>query len=266
MRQLLRISGERVSLALGLGPALRAAYGYRFNRTSGHRRAFNGVYPDFQSALRAVPPQRVSTYDHQASAGRLLDEGHAVTPSDYPLMFWFAQHLNEVRTVFDWGGYVGRTYFVFRRYMSFPEGLAWIINDVPAVVALGRALRTPAEAGDLSFTSDFNGLEAADVLIASGSLQFIEDPWRPLADPRRRPRHVLVDKVPAYDLPSAATLQNIGPAIVPNHLFNRTEFVKRFTALGYRLVDSWPNPNLGCRIPTEPRHSIEAYSGFYFQA
>lgn len=266
MKQLLRASGEKMGLALGLGPALRAAHRRDFNRLTGNRRSFHGVYPDFQAALRTIPPNRVNTYDHQESADRLLEEGDAVTPSDYPLMFWFSQHLNEISTVFDWGGYVGRTFFVFARYMALPSGLTWIVSDVPAVVALGEKFRKPACGSRLFFTSDFKGLEAADVLIASGSLQFIESPWRPLADLQRRPRHVLVDKVPAYDMPSAMTLQNMGPAILPNHLFNRTEFVERFRLLGYRLVDSWSNPGLDCRIPFEPRHSIRTYSGFYFRS
>jgi putative methyltransferase (TIGR04325 family) len=75
---------------------------------------------------------------------------------------------------------------------------------------------------------------------------------------------VVLSKVPAYDAPDAVTLQNMGTAFCPNHLFNRSRLVERFVELGYRLVDDWRSPGLTCEIPFHPEHSIGGYSGFYF--
>jgi putative methyltransferase (TIGR04325 family) len=247
-----------------LREAMSLAYGFYFSRASGYRRLFKGVYPDFAGATGAVPPGRVIGYDNEASAQRLVHERHMIFPSDYPVMFWLSRLLDGTRSVFDWGGNVGISYLAYRTYLRYPEGLTWIVKDVPAVVAVGRKIAAHEAAPNLLFTTDFKALENADILLAAGSLQFIDNPYAPLRAASVRPRHVLLNKVPVYDRPSAATLQNMGTAFVPNHLFSRAEVVGNFESLGYGLVDAWSNPGLGCYIPFHPAHSIEAYSGFYF--
>jgi len=250
----------------GLGPALRTAHGRHFVRSPRYRRSFHGIYPDFALALQAVPPGRAKSTDEAEAARRMMDDGDAMFPNDYPMLFWLSRCVDRPGTVFDWGGYAGRARVAFSRRMRFPDGLEWVVNDVPAVVELARDLRRDAGMADVSFTSSLDRMDGADVLFASGSMQFIANPWAPLARLSRRPRHALVDKVPAYDMPSAVTLQNMGPATVPNHLFNRDDFVAAFQRLGYRLVDAWTSPGIGCSIPFEQAHSIPAYSGFYFRA
>ena len=247
-----------------LREALSLAYGFYYSRASGYRRLFKGVYPDFAGATRAVPHGGTVGYDNKASAWRLVHERHMIFPHDYPVMFWLSRLLGETTSIFDWGGNVGISYLAYRTYLRYPDGLTWIVNDVPAVVAVGRKLAAAEDAPNLLFTTDFDALETADILLAAGSLQFIDDPYAPLRAASMRPRHVLLNKVPVYDKPSAATLQNMGTAFVPNHLFNRAEIIGNFKSLGYGLADAWSNPGLGCYIPFNPTHSIKAYSGFYF--
>lgn len=59
--------GEQVPL---LRSALNAAYGHYFNRAGGRERIFRGIYPDFASATRDMPPHRVQGYDNDESAAR----------------------------------------------------------------------------------------------------------------------------------------------------------------------------------------------------
>jgi putative methyltransferase (TIGR04325 family) len=73
-----------------------------------------------------------------------------------------------------------------------------------------------------------------------------------------------LNKVPAYDLPAAATLHNMGTALCPYQLFNRAELIRNFERFGYRLIDAWCSPDLGCQIPFFRSHSIAAFSGYYF--
>jgi hypothetical protein len=56
----------------------------------------------------------------------------------------------------------------------------------------------------------------------------------------------------------------MGTSVCLYHLFNRDDFVRSVTGLGYRLVDEWTSPDCSCRIPFYPDHAIDAYSGFYF--
>src|SRR5581483_5848186 len=118
----------------------------------------------------------------------------------------------------------------------------------------------------LRFTTTLGELAECDVLLAAGSLHFISNPFADLARQSALPRHVLLNKVPAYALPAAVTLQNMGTSFCANHLFNRDGFVRGFEHLGYELVDEWRTPDLSCRIPFHRAHSIAAYSGFYFRA
>jgi putative methyltransferase (TIGR04325 family) len=241
-----------------LGTAVAGAYRRHFERARGkHVRLFRGVYPTFAAAAAAIPPGALSGYDNEPSATRVLDEWLDVYASDYPVMFWLEKLLREARFVFDWGGNVGLKYFAYRRYLDYPQGLAWLVAEVPAIAALGTAIA-------LRFTTELDELSEADILLAAGVLHFIEEPFDRLRAARRLPRHLLLNKVPASSMPAAVTLHNMGTAFCPYHLFNRDELVAVIEGLGYQLVDEWKSPDLGCEIPFYPKHSIGAYSGFYF--
>ncbi len=252
--------GERVPL---LRPALNAAYARHFNKAAGRIRIFRGVYPDFATAARDTPPHRQRGYDNDESAAAAIEDRRRIFPFDYPVLFWLAKLLPECKLLFDWGGNVGVTYYAYRRYLTYPPGLRWLVSDLPSTAALGRRLQEQEPASELAFTSTLDELCHADVLLAAGSLHFMEDPFAGLRAASALPRHVVLNKVPAYEQPSAVTLHNFGTAFCPYHLFNRAEFVGAFERLGYRLVDQWQSPDLGCRIPFFPEHSIPAYSGFY---
>lgn len=248
-----------------LGGAFAGAYRRYFNGARGEDvRLFCGVFPDFEVAARNIPSGSSFGYDNPPSATRMLGEWLDVHPCDYPVLFWLGKLLPGDKTVFDWGGSVGLKYFAFRRYLEYPPDLTWLVSEVPAVVKLGRQIARDENAPALHFTTDFTGIADADVLLAAGVLQFIEDPFSVLRAQPRLPRHLMLNKVPAYTLPSAVTLHNMGTAFCPYHLFNRAELVRAIETLGYRLVDEWRLPGVGCQIPFYPEHSIGTYSGFYF--
>ena len=242
---------------------LQMAYERYFNRVQGAARLFSGVYPDFKTARRAIPPARLVGYDNPASARALAHEMFRVLPMDYPILFWLNRLLPECRLLLDWGGNIGLSYFSFRKYLQYPPTLTWLVSDLPAVIAEGMATAAGLNAPGLEFTTSLDRLAEADLLLAAGVLHFIEAPFDMLRAQPALPRHVLLNKVPVYSLKSAVTLQNMGTALLPNHLFNESEFTGAFKSLGYRLVDDWET-ELGCHIPFYPEHSIRAYKGFYF--
>ncbi len=248
-----------------LGGALADAYRRYFDRARGDGvRLFRGVFPSFDAATLNIRTGRAMGYDSPIAARRMLSEWLAVHPSDYPVMFWLAKLMPDSKAVFDWGGSVGLKYFAFRPYLHYASDLVWLVGEVPAVVELGRDIARTESAAALRFTADFAGLADADILLAAGVMQFIDDPFAVLRAQPHLPRHLIISKTPLYDKPSAVTLHNMGTSFCPYHLFNRTEFVCAIESLGYRLVDEWRSPGVGCRIPFHPEHSIDAYSGFYF--
>lgn len=253
----------RIPLA---GALVSAAYRSYFNSANGsHVRLFRGTFPDFDAARRAIPASRIESYDNEPSAQRMIGEWLNIDASDYPVMFWLARVLPTARLVFDWGGNVGLKYFAYRTYLEYEPELTWLVNDVPAVVALGERVAQTEGASALRFTTTLDALPDADVLLAAGALQFIDDPLARLAAARGLPRHVIVSKIPAYAAAGAVTLHNMGTALCPYHLFNRSAFVAALERLGFELVDEWASPNVGCEIPFHPDRSVAAYTGFYFR-
>jgi putative methyltransferase (TIGR04325 family) len=221
------------------------AYRRYFNAATGsHVRLFRGVFSDFEAARRAIPPGRIESYDNEPSAQRMIGEWMNIDASDYPVMFWLANVLPAAQLVFDWGGNVGLKYFAFRRYLNYSSALTWLVNDVPAVVALGETVARNESAT---------------------ALQFIDDPLARMSEALRLPRHLILSKLPVYDASPAVTLHSMGTALCPYHLFNRSAFISGVEALGFVLCDEWTSPNVGCQIPFHPDRSIAAYTGFYFR-
>ena len=222
------------------------------------------MYRDFASAAAHAPPGKQVGYDGDATATRHAHERHFLFPSDYPVLFWLTRLLPKTRLLFDLGGDVGNRYLAFRKYLTYQENLTWLVNDIPAVVALGRTIAEQEAAVHLQFTTNYARLGEAEILLASGVLQVLED-WNGfLHCAPHLPRHLLINRTPVGDQPNAVTLHSIGVSFIPYRIFNRRSFVAEFNNLGYRLVDDWRTPELGCWIPDHASHSLDCYSGFYF--
>jgi putative methyltransferase (TIGR04325 family) len=244
--------------------ALNYRYGRHFNAAAGHVRLFRGLYPDFASAAADIPKSRLQGHDHDVSALRLAHDVSNIYPFDYPILFWLQKLLPECKLLFDLGGNVGISYFAYQKYLSYPQQLVWQVCDLPAVAKRGEAIAAEKGTRALSFTSSLDGAASADILLAAGSLQFIERPFEALRAVGALPRHILINKLPAYDLPAAVTLHNLGTSFCAYQLFNRSSFVDQFRALGYQVTDEWQSPDISCHIPYYPEHCVAAYSGFYF--
>ncbi len=264
VRKLAAISARAAARVPLLRRPLQGAYDRYFTRVTGpHVRLFSGIYPDFRAAMQAIPATRLVGYDNVPSASRQSDDMFRIYAMDYPILFWLDRLLADCRLLFDWGGNTGVSYFSFRRLLRYPHDFTWLVNDVPAVVREGMRIMRLHAAPGLEFTTTLEGMCRADILLAAGVLHFIEDPFDLLRRQAALPAHVLLNKVPVYSLPNAVTLQNMGTALLPNHLFNETDLVNQFIALGYRQIDAWET-DLACHIPFHPQHSIRGYKGYYF--
>ena len=102
-----------------------------------------------------------------------LDRLHETRPSDYAAFFWLAPLLPGLRSVFDFGGNLGWSYYSFQNYLSFPYGLA-------GRSATSRSSRRPARSSPasgsahLSFATDFADGDGCDLLLTCGTLQYLD--------------------------------------------------------------------------------------------
>jgi len=251
-------------------PPLRAwhrfEYEQHFSAESRSGRMFAGVYDSREAALRAVPAGRRVGHDHPEVADRHTAEIGRTWPSDYPVLFWMSPLLAEGVSIFDLGGNVGLHFYGFQKYLRYPARMSWKVCEVPHVAQRGTELARARQADGLSFTTNLDDANGADVLLASSVLQFMPDPWwLPLSKLRLKPQHLLINRTPLWEGPSFVTLHSLGPAVCAYQIRNRDAFVKELSALGYLLRDSWEAPDFSCYVPFHPDHSVQAYTGMYFQ-
>ncbi|MGO9838042.1 MAG: TIGR04325 family methyltransferase [Polyangiaceae bacterium] len=227
-----------------------------------------GVYRSFAEAVADAPRSMPSSYDNEAAAAMYGERLSRVYPSDYPVLFWMNAIWPDVRRVFDFGGHVGIGFYAYEKYLRYTADLRWTVLDVPSVIERGRRLAIERGEKRLSFTRDLESADGVDLLLAAGSLQFVEEPLHSiLSRLRRRPRHVIVNRTPMYDGEAFVTLHNNGTSICPYNVFNRRDFIGSMGHLGYELVDTWDNcdPGVSCWVAFRPERSVSQYTGIYLR-
>jgi putative methyltransferase (TIGR04325 family) len=227
--------------------------------------SFFGVYDSFYEAAQAAPAKKAIGYDHEAPADMYKERLDSIVASDYPVMFWLRELVDRgARSLFDFGGHVGLAYHAYGKYFPFPEGFTWTVYDVPAVVATGQKIAEQRNKdAQLKFTNDTQTAAGCEILLAAGSLQYVESPSFDtyLKSLEQLPQHILLSKLPLGPK-DTITLQNIGTAYCPYRVFADRRFVESLEDLGYEVVDRWKNAE-NCQILLRPERSVEHYSGMY---
>ncbi len=255
-RDVLRYPGKAVRLLIDI------EHNRKFERWPG---AYRGVFQSFAEAEASAPSRRIG-FNHSELANIYEDRMDKVFPSDYPVLFWLSRAFLDSSSVFDFGGHVGIAFYAYRKYLEFPADLRWRVCDVADIAKAGQMLANTNGHSKLTFTTEFSDAHGFDILLAAGSLQFVEAPFSDkLRGLERRPRHILINKLPLHDGASFVTLQNTVHSFNPYKVENRRKFIDSVVSEGYELIDTWENADLSCRIPLHPEHSIKAYTGLYFR-
>jgi putative methyltransferase (TIGR04325 family) len=228
---------------------------------------YNRVFPDLAAARGFAKRYGKPGADSDEDSHALLDEMAKMRPSDYPALFHLSRLSLEGLRVFDLGGTVGNIFYLYDRYLNFPPSLRWTVHDLPQNRDRGRDLAKQRGESRLLFTDDPRGAGGHDVLLVSGALHYFEFALADyLAGLTRRPRHVIVNRTPLVDAPTAATVQyTYFDVMVACRLLNRAELVAGIEGLGYRLIDSWRAPDFSIKLPYNPDHWVRQYSGLYFR-
>lgn len=261
-----RLKAKQAIEAITSLPPLRAAERWAYERTFAGNApgAFRGVFPSFGEAVASAPQTRPLGYDNPQAAALWAER--PIFAEDYAVLFWLKSLAQPGFRMFDYGGHTGAVYDAFARVLQLPDGFDWNIYDVPAVVEEGRKISLVRHRPHVRFTTEFGDAAGVDVLLASGSLQYVDIPFHErLVALERRPMHIIVNQLPLHDELEFVTLQSIGTAFCPYRVFHRRRFVDSLESIGYETVDSWSNRCKKCRIPTYPQHAVEHYSGAYFR-
>jgi putative methyltransferase (TIGR04325 family) len=251
-------------------PPVRILRSLAYDRAFAQERSygtFRGVFDNFAEALASAPASKPLGFDVPEFGRFFENRRDRVAASDYPVMFWLNQALAAGQTVFDLGGNVGVHFYAYQRYMKFPDQVIWVVCDVPAVVEAGKSMTVKGDEERLAYTSDFAGADGTDILLSAGTVQYIEKPilWDLLGGLAKRPRHVILSKLPLYAGPRYVTLQNGRVHYTAQYVFNRDELIDKLRALGYQLIDSWDDHTLSCHVPFHPERAVPKYSGLYLR-
>lgn len=224
-----------------------------------------GVYRTFAEAQAQAPAGVPIGYDNPEAAAMYRHLLETVEPKDYAVAFWLQVHLRPGARVFDFGGHVGVKYYAIRTVLDFPPDVSWTVLDVPTVIEQGRILAKERPSPGLSFTSNLADASGVDVFLASGSLQYVENPLPDmLATLGELPKCVIVSESPMVDGERFVTLQNVKSMYCPYLVESRSMLKVRMGDLGYRLARSWENPEKVCRILDQLDRSVWGYTCMRF--
>jgi len=251
-------------------PARRWVAERRFFTPEGLSRPFFGKFNSFQEARDFEESHQIpdlpSRYvmDH----GKWAQWQSQLRLHDYPVLFWLATLMGEGNILFDLGGSVGVCYYLYRQWLTMPKDLRWIVSEMPEPVELGRKLAAERDATQLSFTTDHQGLDGSNILLAAGVLQYIEQPLPELLGGLKTPpKHILINRLALTEQqPGFITLEHHGQSITPVRVENHDAFIAAMDQAGYRLVDEWKCLQNSMSIPTHPECTLEHFHGMYFKA
>ncbi|WP_204318760.1 methyltransferase, TIGR04325 family [Pseudooceanicola aestuarii] len=220
---------------------------------AGRHSRFRGAWPDRAAALAALPADHRAGYDSAGIADVSFAEMCQRAPWDYPVLFWLDRLLPRDGRLIDAGGHLGTKYIAFADLLDL-GGVRWTVQDLPAIVAHARRMQAAgALPAALEFCTDPAQAGRADVLLASGLLQYLDRPLPELLGQLTAPpRHLILNKVALRDGPTLVTLERIGTQRVPYRIRGARDWQAELAATGYRLADQWDIPELGHVIPTHP--------------
>jgi putative methyltransferase (TIGR04325 family) len=247
-------------------PGLSRFYADRVMARRDHTGLYSGIYPSYASAMADVPAARQAGWNHENSAKLWVDQVDPVRLSTYPIFFWLTQLYGAHDALVDVGGSIGLTYYGYRRLGQLPAGATWNVVEVTKIAEQGARIAQRENAAGLSFVDRLEAVGRCDILISAGALQFMETSLPGLLESlSQKPRFILLNKLPITAGEDCWTLQNYGPAVTPNRLFNEQAFLRYFEGHGYQLRDRWAVQDLDCIIPFHPERFIKEFAGFVFE-
>ena len=173
-----------------------------------------GNYPDCKSAVAGAKGYQASNIlDIQRRAVRKVRDGQAVYERDsvifdkieyfFPALaalLYTASRNDGSLSVLDFGGALGSTYYQNRHMLSHLKSLRWHVVEQPHFVAAGQAEFENSHLRFLPSIEQSWAVSPPDVVLLSGVLQYLEDPFALLGDiADRKPPFILIDRTPVLD-------------------------------------------------------------------
>jgi len=239
---------------------------------------FFGDYPTWESALADSDGYGAPVILERTRASLLqIKNGAAVHERD-SVLFPTVQHnfallagllqavTNQELSVLDFGGSLGSLYYQCRSFLSHLKSLRWSIVEQPAYVNCGRQEFADEQLRFYSSIEECLRHESPQVLLLSGVVQCLSDPYAFLGSVLRHGiPHVIVDRT-AFLTRDADRLTVervpawIYPASYPSWFLSESRFLGQFRPY-YHLLADFPALDTN-----QPEGESAYYKGFLFKA
>lgn len=187
---------------------------------------------------------------------------------DYPVLYWMQKILKNVSKILDFGGGIGQHFYAYKDYLDFSPSLKWSVMEIPTIVEVANQVRKFKNENQINFISEMDSIDNADILLATGSLQYVDDELlNELFN--KNYKHILLNRLPLGESEDFITVQNVGTGAFAYHFMrNKENFINKLNLKGYTLIDEWTELYDGLAINPEVREKIGSsvkYYGFYFK-
>lgn len=168
-------------------------------------------------------------------------------------------------SVLDFGGALGSSYFHCRGFLSVVNDLRWSVVDQPPQVACGRQDFASDELKFYETIADCLREEQPNVLLLSGVLQYLPEPYEFLASLLGESIPCVIVERIAFDCSGRdrLTVQHVPPQIYrasyPAWFLSEIAFRKVFTKR-YELICEYEGPD-----NLHPEHGRAIFKGFQYQ-
>jgi len=231
---------------------------------------FSGVFTTRDEALSSLPADQRSAYDSDGVAEVNFTAMIQRMAWDYPVIHWIRETTLKKQkkelSILDAGGHMGTKYISFADLLPVDD-MVWSVYDLPSIIRTARSYQATGKVpGNIRFIDHPREAGEVDLLLASGLLQYLDIPLASLVDQLAvPPRYILLNKVAVRDGDSIVTLEKIGKVLVPYHTRSKSAFESELSGMGYRILDTWPIPDLSHRISTHPWLSASQSVGYMLE-
>jgi len=148
--------------------------------------------------------------------------------------------------VLDYGGSLGSSYFDSRDFIKPVSNINWSIVEQPHFVATGRAHVASKELHFFETVEDSAQSYAPNVIILSGVLQYLQNPWNALQDLHRlESMYLFIDRT-AFIIADSdrLTIQHVPgwiyDATFPAWFLSEKKFLKWISDSSYKIIGEFP--------------------------
>jgi putative methyltransferase (TIGR04325 family) len=83
-----------------------------------------------------------------------------------------------------------------------------------------------------------------------------------LSSYRRLPKRIIINTAAIHTEHEFFTVNSLGTAFCPYRVQTQASLVRGLSALGYKIRETWINPDKPLVIPYRPDYSLRQYCGF----